>query len=103
MPSGYGVVRRDHERNETVCAPVPFNVPMRLAHIAWWWLKLPWVPSSIERYKGRLAEVEAENKLLRLRLAEAELLRLRFAEALERLGQAWVPYTPAAPESERRP
>lgn len=42
IPKWYGVAYRDWVRNLVWTAPIPLNIAIRAAHIAWVWCKYPW-------------------------------------------------------------
>jgi hypothetical protein len=58
-PKGYGVAWLDYQRNAAVCYPIPLNVVMRAAYLAWVRCLCPFGITERERLKAENAELRA--------------------------------------------
>ena len=58
-PRGYGMAWLDFVRNSAVCYPIPLNVVMRAAYLAWVWCLCPWGVTEREVSRATIAELRA--------------------------------------------
>ena len=56
-PRGYGMAWLDFERNAAVCYPIPLNVVMRAAYLAWVWCLCPFGVTEREVMRATIEEL----------------------------------------------
>lgn len=72
IPPGYGLAWVAHERGprgEAAVYPIPLNILMRAAYLAWVWALCPW---GIRPFEHRCAVLTEENEKLRALLGYGE-------------------------------
>jgi len=79
VPRFYGLVYRDYERCEAVCAPVPLNIALRYVRHVWWWAKFRYASdeharlvTENERLRQTRARLVIENEDLKERVSKYE-------------------------------